>query len=236
MIKSVFAMLRVLMFGVLMLPMVSCEEDVIDDKDKTEQETGKNEDFFVNAIDLGLSVKWAEHNVGATKPEEYGDYYAWGEVEVKNAYRTVNYKYVKDIDGDGDYWDDDNNWVNIGSNISGTEYDAAHVKWGGWRIPTLTEIQELLNKCSWMKTSVNGVNGYKVTGPNGNSIFLPAAGSIESDDDDGRGSCGYYWSSTLSEDTNRDACNLCFSFYSEDFHWDDDNRYMGLSIRPVKDK
>ena len=229
--KCVFAMLRVFVFGVLMMPIVSCEKDTDDIK---QEGAGGAEDFFVDAIDLGLSVKWAEHNVGATKPEEYGGYYAWGEVDVKDVYRAANYKFIKD--SDGDYWDDDNNWVNIGTDISGTEYDVAHVQWGGWRMPTLTEVQELLSKCSWTRTSVNGIDGCRVTGPNGNSIFLPAAGYCESKDVYAEGSCGYYWSSTLSEDANYDACNLCFSIYEEDNDWDDDNRYMGLSIRPVKDK
>ena len=208
--KSVFAMLRVLMFGVLMLPMVSCEEDVIDDKDKTEQETGKNEDFFVNAIDLGLSVKWAEHNVGATKPEEYGGYYAWGETEEKDVY--------SDYDGD------------IDVNISATEYDVAYVKWGkDWRMPTQKEIAELCDNCSWLWTSINGVSGYQVTGPNGNSIFLPAAGNRYDADVYGRGSVGYYWSGTL-----RDSDDAFYIAFEEgDWWWDDTERACGFSIRPV---
>lgn len=142
-----------------------------------------------DAIDLGLSVKWASHNVGASSPEGYGGYYAWGETEEKNDYDWDTYKYYDNSTGDLIY---------IGSNISGTQYDVAHVKWGGsWRMPTLDEIKELINNCTWKWTTLNGVNGQLVTGPNGNSIFLPAAGSCDGTDLYDRGSYGIYWSATL---------------------------------------
>ncbi len=118
-------------------------------------------------VDLGLSVYWASCNVGATKPEEYGNYYAWGETSTKNSYSQGNYTY---------YDSDKATYIDIGSDISGTEYDAARVNLGGeWRMPTKDEMTELIKNCSWEWTQINSVNGYKVTGPNGNSIFLPAA-------------------------------------------------------------
>ena len=185
------------------------------------------------AVDLGLSVKWACCNVGANVPEGYGGYYAWGETEEKSDYTEYTYKYVRDLDGDGNYWDDEDNWMNIGSNISGIQYDVAHVKWGGsWRMPTLDEIKELVNKCSWKWTSLNGVSGQLVTGPNGNSIFLPAAGSRRGAGLFTRGSRGYYWSATLYEYFSSLAYNLYFyDGYDGWNYWD--YRYDGHAVRPV---
>ncbi len=119
-------------------------------------------------VDLGLSVKWASCNVGATQPWEYGGYYAWGETEEKSEYTDRSYI----------HYDDKVNYItHLGTNIAGTQYDVATVKWGGtWRMPTEIELIELVNKCTWTWTAINGVSGYRVTGPNGNSIFLPAAG------------------------------------------------------------
>lgn len=184
----------------------------------------------VHAVDLGLSVKWACCNVGADVPEGYGGYYAWGETEEKSDYTYKTYKYWSDRNGDG--YDSSSEYQNIGSNISGTSYDVAHVKWGGsWRMPTLDEIKELCNKCSWQWTEVNGIKGQKVTGPNGNSIFLPAAGYRYGTEVYRRGSYGYYWSGTLNEDYSGYA--YCLSFGSGYWDWYDDSRYNGLSVRPV---
>lgn len=188
----------------------------------------------VHAVDLGLSVKWACCNVGASTPEGYGGYYAWGETEEKSNYTPLTYKYyLGDLDGDGDYYYDPNEYQNIGSNISGTSYDVAHVKWGGsWRMPTLSEIQELCNKCSWKWTSVNGVFGQKVTGPNGNSIFLPAAGDRRVTYVSGRGSDGRYWSGALNEGGGA----FCLYFGSGGGDWDGwYGRRIGYSVRPVTD-
>ena len=119
-------------------------------------------------VDLGLSVYWASCNLGASKPEEYGNYYAWGETSPKSDYTTDNYSY---------YNSSTTEYINIGSEISGTEYDAAHVNLGGdWRMPTKDEMQELKSKCTWKWIQISGINGYQVTGPSGKSIFLPAAG------------------------------------------------------------
>src|SRR5574344_2517870 len=141
------------------------------------------------AIDLGLSVKWASCNVGATTPEGCGGYYAWGETEEKSDYSWSAYKYYNGFSGA---------YKNIGSNISGTQYDVAHVKWGGsWRMPTHEEFQELCNKCTSTWTTYNGVSGYKFVGTNGNSIFLPAAGSRWGTDVYRQGSNGCYWTGTI---------------------------------------
>jgi len=189
-----------------------------------------------DAVNLGLSVKWASWNVGAESPEDYGGYYAWGETEEKSSYTEDTYKYVRDLDGDGDCWDDEANWINIGSNISGTSYDVARMKWGGgWRMPTLDEIKELRYKCSWQWTTVNGVNGQKVTGPNGNSIFLPAAGNRDGTEVSSRGSHGYYWFGSLVEGGSTIAYCLGFdSGYGGSYGWS--YRYFGRPVRPVTDK
>ena len=187
----------------------------------------------VHAVDLGLSVKWACCNVGASSPEGYGGYYAWGETEEKSNYTPLTYKYYLG-DLDGDYCYDYDEYQNIGSNISGTSYDVAHVKWGGsWRMPTLDEIKELFNKCSWQRTEVNGIEGQKVTGPNGNSIFLPAAGYRYGTEVDLRGSDSFYWSGTLDE---YDSYYVCFLyFFSGYLDCLNSPRDFGFTVRPVTD-
>lgn len=181
------------------------------------------------AVDLGLSVKWAGCNVGADVPEEYGDYFAWGETETKSDYSpstcvayglsSSELKSRNIIDADG--------------NLTAA-YDAATANWGdGWRMPTLDEIEELIDRCTWEWTSVNGVNGRLVTGPNGNSIFLPAAGYRGYTSLDDAGSYGYYWSATPYSDSYG-ACYL--SFNSDYYDWNYYNRLTGQVVRPVSEK
>ena len=183
---------------------------------------GKNHE----AVDLGLpsGTKWAACNVGATKPEEYGGYYAWGETEEKEVYSQDAYMYYKN----GEY-------VNLGSDISGTKYDVAHVKWGGnWCMPTKDDIKELLDNCTSEWTTLNGVNGRKFTSNiNGNSIFLPAAGGRWYSYLNYAGENGNYWSSTQGPDHSNYAYGLYFdsgraSWYNDYFH-----RGNGQSVRPV---
>ena len=170
-------------------------------------------------VDLGLpsGLKWATCNVGANKPEDYGNYYAWGETKTKSSYTKNNSK----------------TYGNQMNDIKGnSQYDAARANWGGtWRLPTKAECQELVDKCTWKWTTRNGVKGYKVTGPNGNSIFLPAAGyrygtSLGSD-----GYYGYYWSSTPYD-----------YGYAYDLNFDDGYeyvdgsfRYDGQTVRPISE-
>ena len=182
-------------------------------------------------VDLGLSVNWAGWNVGASSPEQYGGYYAWGETEEKSVYTDETYKYWVDSDGDGYY--DYGEYADIGTNISGTQYDVARQKWGGsWRMPTKTEIDELTSKCKWTWSQYKGVKGYKVTGPNGNSIFLPAAGYRNGTLLYNDGSYGDYWGATLNEDGFNGAWGLKFS--DGRYRYNDFFRYGGLSVRPVK--
>ncbi len=130
-------------------------------------------------VDLGLpsGILWAKYNVGATSPEEYGGYYAWGETEEKDSYTWENYKYGEKI------WRTDT-WIwsitGIPDNISSTSYDVAHVKWGdGARMPTQKEIEELYETCKFEINYINDIRGCKITGPNSNYIFVPFAGYIE---------------------------------------------------------
>ena len=168
-------------------------------------------------VDLGLpsGLLWATFNVGATAPEEYGNHYAWGEIETKDDYSvSSSLTYGMEL---GD--------------ISGNpQYDAAAANWGGeWRMPTKAEFDELLNNCTWEWTTQNEVNGYLVTGPNGNSIFLPAAGYRDGTSLYGDGSYGYYWSSTPYGSNNA----YLLGFYSGYHYTNWDYRYYGRSVRPV---
>ena len=177
------------------------------------------------AVDLGLSVKWATCNVGAESPEDFGGYYAWGETEPKSEYTEATYKYYKWYEYTGYCYDD--------HYVLDPEDDVACVKWGdGWRMPTCDEIEELRNKCTWQWTTVNGVKGYLATGPNGNSIFLPAAGIRYGTDVGGRGSRGDYWSATL--DSGDYGCAWCLVFLSGGYRKDKFvGRVDGRSVRPV---
>lgn len=180
------------------------------------------------AVDLGLSVKWASCNVGAESPEDYGGYYAWGETKEKNDYTSstsITYGLsTSELRSQGIIDSDDNLTA---------AYDAATDNWGSsWRMPTKEEIEELCNKCFWKWTSVNGVSGRKVTGPNGNSIFLPAAGYRDGTEIYYRGSDGDHWSGTLGESSSYYACYL---YFSSDYHYRGSYyyRYYGLTVRPV---
>ena len=144
-------------------------------------------------VDLGLSVKWATFNVGASKPEDYGDYFAWGETEPKETYSWATYK-----------WGTSSNLTKYnttdGKTILDPEDDAAQVHWGDkWRMPSKEEVDELTQQCSWIWTTHNNVNGYKVTGPNGNSIFLPAAGYKGAGPTYPAGEDGLYWTNTTEK-------------------------------------
>ena len=170
-------------------------------------------------VDLGLSVKWATCNVGAEKPEEYGDHFAWGEKSTRESYDTKSsvtfHKEMFDISGNADY-------------------DVATANMGKmWRIPTQIELKELKEKCTWTWISENDVKGYKVTGPNGNSIFLPVTGYYCCVSHNSVKEYGFYWSSTP---VDNDVSSYCVEFGPKTiFMRDGYDRYYGLSIRPVVD-
>ncbi|MBR6775667.1 MAG: DUF1566 domain-containing protein [Bacteroidales bacterium] len=181
-------------------------------------------------VDLGLpsGLKWATCNVGASSPEDYGDYFAWGETETKSEYTESNsLTYgltISELQSQG--------YIDGSGNLT-PSHDAATANWGGsWRMPTKVELEELYNECTWTWKTQNGVKGYKVTGPNGNHIFLPAAGwrrgtSLYSD-----GGNGSYWSSTPGDDYDGayglsfgggfDSVSTCF-------------RDGGETVRPVSE-
>ena len=218
----------------------SCEKNEPSlDKDNPSSGGETMEDSISNTtndheyVDLGLSVKWATCNVGANKPEEYGDYFAWGETEPKEYYNWSTYKWrngsntpLTKYNISSDYGTVDNKTTLDLSD------DAARANWGGsWRMPTSAEQDELRNNCTWTWTTQNGVNGYKVTSKsNGNSIFLPAAGYRDGSSLSA-GSNGYYWSSSLSADSPHCAWDV--RLYSDGVYRSSSIRYYGLSVRPV---
>ena len=206
--------------------------------DATINEPGHGFENGYEWVDLGLpsGLKWATCNVGATTPEEYGDYFAWGEVEPKTTYYWSTYKYcVDDYDNLTKYCTDSSygkDGFTDSKTVLDLEDDAATANWGGaWRMPTKAEQDELRNNCTWDWTTQNGVNGYKVTGPNGNSIFLPAAGYMYEGTLYNAGSNGYYWSSSLYTDFPK--CAYTVYFHSFNVGWNYDGRGYGLSVRPV---
>ncbi len=171
-------------------------------------------------VDLGLSVKWATCNVGASSASDWGNYYAWGETTTKTEY---NY-------GECATWQ-----KNLGDISGDSRYDAARRNWGGsWRMPTKAECQELVDNCTWTWTTQGGHNGYRVTSKkNGNSVFLPAAGYRNGSSLYGQGESGYYWSSTPYEGYTESAYYLLFfsSYHSVDWRYRD----YGRTVRPVSE-
>ena len=179
---------------------------------------------------------WATCNVGANNPWEYGGYYAWGETEEMSYYDWSAYKWCNgSYDTMTKYCTDSYYGTVDNKTVLDPDDDVAHVKWGGsWRMPTKAEQDELRTKCTWIWTTQNGVSGYKVTSKtNGNSIFLPAAGSRYGTYLNDSGSYGYYWSSSLYDDNSYNACNLFFN--SGLYDWDSYGLYDGLSVRPVSE-
>lgn len=195
-------------------------------------------------VDLGLSVKWATCNVGATKPEEPGDYFAWGETLPKDYYDWSNYKWCKgDYDELTKYCDNDG-YAYASSYVDKIYVlqlsdDAARANWGGkWRMPLKSEFDELYTSCTWTSTTQNGTAGYLVTGKNGKSIFLPKAGNKYQGSLKDLGSYGYYWSSTV--------CLYYYDSYSHHYTYPysayaygngnkiyEFSRCSGLPVRPV---
>ena len=188
-----------------------------------------NSENVHQSVDLGLSVRWATCNVGATNPEDFGDYFAWGETVPKEDYSWETYRL-------GDFYG--NNFIKYNSSdgLTVLEFsdDAATVNWGcEWRMPTISEIQELKDNCTWTWTTENGVYGYRVTShSNTNSIFLPAAGyrigTTTNNDID-----GCYWSSSLYTDDIISAWYLYFynnNNIFDNFYY---GRFSGHVVRPV---
>lgn len=195
--------------------------------------------IFINGhecVDLGLpsGIKWATCNVGAASPEEFGGCYAWGEIEEKEDYSWGNYKWsFEESDVIIKYSANDiNNHLDKycavfdDKTILELEDDVANVKWGSsWRMPTYEEFEELLAESTLERAKLNGVNGYKVIGPNGNSIFLPQGDGCV-------GGGGDYWSSSLFSSSQLANCMLISKNVQGCALL---GRWQGLNVRPVSD-
>ena len=190
-------------------------------------------------VDLGLpsGTIWATRNVGASVPEDYGDYFAWGETAPKDYYDWNTYKWCNGSYETLTKYCTDSNYGYNGFVDNKTELDpsddAACAHYPGGRMPSLEQIQELRYNCTWQWTQRNGVNGQLGTGPNGNTIFLPAAGDRWNESLYYVGSYGYYWSRTLYSSYPFDAYYLDFD--SGDVYWGNDgDRLNGFAVRAVR--
>ena len=187
----------------------------------------------VEAVDLGLSVKWANMNVGATKPSGFGTYFAWGEIKPKQVYSWGTYVWSR---GDTQFLLK----YNVTDRVSrlAPSDDAARANWGGdWRMPTADEYEELINNCKWEWTNKDGINGYKVTSKkNGKSIFMPITGFRYYEGVQFRAIKGVYWTSELYTVTPTKAWCLEFDFSNVELHFGNlsSNRFSGRCIRAVK--
>lgn len=196
-----------------MVVMSGCEKDT----DKDLKKTGKYKGHAYVDLALPSGTKWATCNIGAEKPEESGEYFAWGRITAVSYHGEDNYTYQ------------DNPAVLPADN------DVATTKWGkGWRMPTEAEIRELIDNCTWDLTSINGVDGCKVTGSNGNCIFLPGAG-LHAMNYSATPSTGYYWSSSRgSGEVYYDGCACSLQFGPVDIpQINFSDRPVGLSVRAV---
>ncbi|MBR3938496.1 MAG: hypothetical protein IKJ67_00785 [Bacteroidales bacterium] len=186
----------------------------------TEPTGGRTPSGFINGygyVDLGLSVKWATANMGASQPSDFGEYYAWGEIVTKNEYTEENCTSLN---------------IDLNDIKGNPKYDVARAKWGStWRMPTPEEMRELKDSCTWRWTMQEGNIGALVVGPNGNSIFLPAAGLYTQSSSNWVGEYGFYWSSQPYGSELKDAYYLFFNRSSQNVDWS--GRSCGHTVRPV---
>ena len=202
-------------------------------------------------VDLGLSVKWAKCNLGASKPTDYGDYFAWGETEPKTNYSWATYKWMQagqsnelyitkytfaDGKTEGIWYDAGGNFIGDNKTTLDAADDVATANLGSpWYMPTGDEIQELIDNCTWTWTTQDGVKGYEVKSKkNGNTIFLPATGCRNGSEFFNAGSWGCYWSSSLRSAYRSSAYARDLEFDSDGCDYTDPERYIGLSVRPVR--
>lgn len=173
-------------------------------------------------VDLGLSVDWCTVNLGESSASQTGSLFAWGEIDARNSFSMENYKHK---DPENDQWT-----LDIGKNISGTQYDPAYQLNKDWRLPTQKEFLELCEQCSWLWVDNEKAAGYRVTGPNGNEIFL-SVGGLDSYGNSNDKS-GNYWSGTLSQGLGRTA--VCLTFDEERYTTGGTYKAYGKLVRPVK--
>lgn len=219
-------------------PLMSCDKEL---------ESSCPDMSHVHAVDLGLSVEWACCNIGATAPEEVGDYFAWGETAPKKLYYWNTYEYGSGNDvkmtkyctsalyGKVDYL-----------TVLAAGDDVARIQWGdGWRMPTSSEIYELAKRCTWLRGMCNGVEGYLVEGPNDNTIFFPCSGTLYGKEKENKDKA-CCWSSEVAE-MNSTAYCLYFEYVRNTTYGEDIdikrkeilanlNRFLGMPVRAVRDK
>ena len=229
-----------LFFVPVFIGLTACHDDKEEPEQREQRESYLScpDNHHPHLINLGLpsGTLWACCNVGATAPENSGGYYAWGETEEKSeGYDWKNYIY-----SNGSQY----SFIDIGLTICGTEYDVAHVKWGGyWQMPSFEQIQELIAKCSHEWTEVNGTKGIKFIGVNGGSIFMPAAWR-KIKDNPYKEEIGCYWSGTRSfpvqPTVQDDKYNYLYVSKAYELHLSKnscgfygENREFGLTVRPV---
>ena len=225
--------LSIIAIVVFCMGFVSCNEE------EPKPEVDEYGISLTQEVDLGLpnGTIWAGWNIGASSPEQYGGYYAWGEIEEKDDYTLANYSHYSDLDGE---WkvDYDTEYDALGYNISGTQYDVARHKWGGeWRMPTREELNELIDNCTFTWIEYKGVKGCKVTGPNGKSIFFPAAGTKSNGYDYHKATSAYYMSGTCDIDVEySNKQRLWHLTVTENLHQVSYSvvKYFGSPVRPVK--
>ncbi len=226
-IKFIAFLLFTAMLSVNLSSCCLFEED--DEPDNPQSSTQQVDNYGITMaleVDLGLpsGLKWAGWNIGASSPEDAGDYFAWGEVNTKNDYTLSTYLHYNESTGI---------YTDLGANITETKYDVARQKWGGsWRMPTLKEFRELIDNCTWTWINYkNSIYGYKVKGPNGNAIFLPASGNRRNDKQYNLSEVGLYWCSIISSYNSANACYL--HFYDDYRDFKAHTRCCGHSIRAV---
>lgn len=228
--------------ALLTLGMVSCHKDDDNTNNNTNTNTPTNPTNPTTGewVDLGLpsGVLWAKCNLGATTPEGYGNYYAWGETSTKETYNWSTYRYAT-VDADGTLQtltkyntSDTYGTIDNKTTLEASDDVATAVLGSGARIPTKAEWQELLDNTTAEWTTQNGVNGRRFTASNGNSLFLPAAGGRLGSSLDGGGTGGHYWSSSLLESRPYYAWSMYFnSDYQGVYSY---YRLYGLSVRAVR--
>lgn len=216
------ALMLFLLAGLL----TACKED-----DSSEAGTGNT--ITGIPIDLGLSVRWANVNIGAAAPEEFGWYVAWGETRPKDNYSWSTYKYCNGQQTNLTKYCTNPDYGTVdGQLVLEAADDVATIQWGyPWRIPTMSEMDELVTRCTWTWTTLNNISGYQVTGPNGNSIFLPTAGYRYDKRTGGVGTFAGYWVSECEEQDPYDAARLYFD--ASGYEIIGYNRWSGRNVRPV---
>lgn len=230
--KSFFLLIG---FSICAFSACSSEDEEEESEESVTQTLLSNGNYLINgheAVDLGLSVKWATCNVEASTPEECGGYYAWGEIYPKDSYNWDNYKWLELSTG---------NFTKYGEwgSILDSSDDVATMKWGkGWRMPTKEEVDELITSCTkdWVRKKVlidgkykTRTVGYNLVGPSGKSIYLPSTGYY-AETELKSSSNSYFWSSTGYTDDNARAYD---SFWSNCAHTN--YKDYGLPVRPVAD-